>query len=142
MNRMKSKQVIAIAMLLMGMVLPAAGARFEAELVFDLEFIANPLVSPDGTKVLYERRAFDIMSDRSVASLWLYDLDREMHEPVIADGTGFGSVAWANASDRIAFSVRGEARQEIRVLTLDRRLVATIAKLDRPAGQPVGLVAG
>ena len=137
MNLMKSKQVLAIATLVMGIVLPAAGVRFQAEHVFELEFVANPLISPDGTKVLYERRAFDIMSDRSVASLWLHDLDRETHEPVIADGTGFGSVAWANASDRIAFSVRGEARQEVRVLTLDRRLAATIAKLDRPASQLV-----
>ncbi|MGA0169505.1 MAG: hypothetical protein ACO3JV_07510, partial [Pseudomonadales bacterium] len=61
MNLVKFKQGIAIVTLVMGMVLPAAGARFQAEHVFELEFVANPLISPDGTKVLYERRAFDIM---------------------------------------------------------------------------------
>ena len=58
-------------------------ALFEPSTVFDLEAIANPQISPDGTKVLYERRGFDIMTDRATKALWLYDLTAEVHEPVL-----------------------------------------------------------
>ena len=64
----------------------ASPQLFEPSTVFDLEAIANPKISPDGTKVLYERRGFDIMTDRATKALWLYDLKAEVHEPVLAGG--------------------------------------------------------
>jgi acylaminoacyl-peptidase len=42
--------------------------------IFDLEFASYPQVSPDGRKILYMRRSFDVMRDATRVSLWLFDL--------------------------------------------------------------------
>ena len=91
------RRVIKITLLASCWLIRAALASpqlFEPSTVFDLEAIANPQISPDGTKVLYERRGFDIMTDRATKALWLYDLTAEVHEPVLGGGASFGSVAW------------------------------------------------
>ena len=94
----------------------ASPQLFEPSTVFDLEAIANPQISPDGTKVLYERRGFDIMTDRATKTLWLYDLTAEVHEPVLAGDLSFGSMAWSSQSDYVAVAVRGESRSMINVV--------------------------
>src|SRR5689334_9521575 len=43
--------------------------------VFKLEWADHPLLSPDGRRVAYERKRFDIMKDRRRSSLWLIDTE-------------------------------------------------------------------
>ena len=118
----------------------AAPQLFEPSTVFDLEAIANPQISPDGTKVLYERRGFDIMTDRATKALWLYDLRAEVHEPVLGGGASFGSVAWSSQSDYVAVAVRGESRSMINVVRLEGRLTATVASMASMPSMPSQLV--
>ena len=113
----------------------AAPQLFKPSTVFDLEVIANPQISPDGTKVLYERRGFDIMTDRATKALWLYDLTTEVHEPVLAGGASFGSVAWSSQSDYVAVAVRGTSRSMINVVRLEGRLTATVATVSSMPSQ-------
>ena len=39
--------------------------------VFQLEYTADPQISPDGDYVVYRRTGFDIMKDKSKGNLWI-----------------------------------------------------------------------
>ena len=44
----------------------ASTEHFEAMDVFDLEYVSDPQVAPDGKTVIYVRRSFDVMNDSKV----------------------------------------------------------------------------
>ncbi len=47
--------------------------------VFELEWVTNPQISPDGKWIVYERRGMDIMKDRRQSRLWMMDSNGQNH---------------------------------------------------------------
>ena len=43
--------------------------------VFDLEYVSNPQISPDGNTVLYQRNYKDIMTDNNYSNIWIINFD-------------------------------------------------------------------
>ena len=39
--------------------------------IFDLEVADDPRISPDGSRIVYIRRGFDIMTDGGRSALWM-----------------------------------------------------------------------
>ena len=62
----------------------------------------GPLISPDGSQVLYARRHIDRMSDRWVSELWLVNSDGSRKRR-LTDG---GGATWSPDGARIALLVR------------------------------------
>ena len=58
---------------------------FDGMDVFDLEWVSDPQVSPDGNSVVYVRRSNDIMSDRTRSQLWRIDADGQNHRPLLSE---------------------------------------------------------
>ena len=50
-----------------------ASNLFEPINVFDLEYAADPQISPDGSTVIYVRNFKDIMTDKNRSNLWMID---------------------------------------------------------------------
>ena len=44
---------------------------FRSKDVFDLEYSADPRMSPDASQVVYVRNFFDVMKDRQRSNLWI-----------------------------------------------------------------------
>ena len=44
--------------------------KFEPIDVFDLEFVSDPQISPDGQHIIYVRNFKDIMTDKNLSNLW------------------------------------------------------------------------
>ncbi len=103
--------------------------RFEPMDVFDLEYANYPQVSPDGAKVLYIRRSFNVMRDASRASLWLVDLTTDQHTPLIADFGSYGWPTWSHQSSHVAYTTASRGRHQIRVLDLKNGRSALIVDL-------------
>ena len=58
---------------------PATGPShgFTARDIFDLQWVEDPRVRPDGHAVAYVRMSYDIMTDHARSTLWLADLRSE-----------------------------------------------------------------
>ena len=39
--------------------------------VYDLQYVSDPQISPDGVRVVYRRMGFDIMEDKATGNLWM-----------------------------------------------------------------------
>ena len=108
--------------------------RFEPMDVFDLEYANYPQVSPDGTRVLYIRRSFDVMRDASRASLWLVDLKTDEHKPLLADFGSYGWPTWNNKGTKVAYTTANRRRHQIRMLDLEYGRSALIVDLPTAPG--------
>ena len=48
-----------------------SGTAFSARDVFDLEWVTDPQISPDGKRVVFGRTGYDIMKDGRRTALWI-----------------------------------------------------------------------
>ena len=105
----------------------AAQGPFEPMDVFELEYAADPRISPDGSQVVYVRTSMDIMRDAKKSELWIMNADGSDHRRV---GVG-GSPRWSPDGSRIAYTDDGQ----IHVRWMDTGEEATLTQLlESPRG--------
>lgn len=81
--------------------------------VFELEYAGDPQISPDGNQVLYRRAGFDIMKDRSVASLWIIDVNNpQEHRKLVKGKENESQGRWSPQGDKIAYVSKPKAKKK------------------------------
>jgi dipeptidyl aminopeptidase/acylaminoacyl peptidase len=78
---------------------------FKALDVFDLQWVADPEISPDGRNIAYVRMAYDIKTDRQRGSIWLVGVDGKNERPLSGAAVS-GAPRWSPDGSRIAFLAR------------------------------------
>jgi dipeptidyl aminopeptidase/acylaminoacyl peptidase len=125
--------VSTVALLLVTVALPAGAQQelpsFSAEDVFELEYASDPRISPDGERIVYERRGNDIMTDRTRSNLWIVDVDGGDHRPVVSGAVHATSPRWSFDGDRIAWLQSTDTGTDIMVRWMDNGETARIASL-------------
>ncbi len=89
--------------------------------VFELEFGADPQISPDANRVVYARTSMDIMRDRRRSEMWIVNSDGTGHRRL---GQG-GGYRWSHDGTRLAFVADGQ----IRVRWMDNGEETTLTQL-------------
>jgi dipeptidyl aminopeptidase/acylaminoacyl peptidase len=102
--------------------------------VFQMEVAADPRISPNGKRIVYERRAFDIRTDATRTSLWILETDGSDHRPLVADGGSYSSPRWSRDGNRIAFYGEVNGSRQILVRWLDTGQTAVLTNLEHAPG--------
>lgn len=63
--------------------------------VFDLEYISDPQISPDGQHIVYVRNFKDIMTDRNHSNLWIINFDGTNNHPLTTGNQNDFSPRWS-----------------------------------------------
>ena len=103
--------------------------RFKAEDVFELEYASDPRIAPDGSKIVYERRSNDIMTDSTRSNLWVIEPDGSGHRPLVSGTRSASSPRWSTDSGRIAYIQATDSGQGLYVRWMDTGLTALISNL-------------
>jgi dipeptidyl aminopeptidase/acylaminoacyl peptidase len=75
-------------------------ARLTLERYLDLESVSNPVISPDGRRVVYNRTFIDKMTDSRKTALWIVNADGTQNRTL----TQGRDAVWSPSGDRIAFT--------------------------------------
>ncbi|NNE69184.1 MAG: S9 family peptidase, partial [Rhodothermales bacterium] len=129
---------LVLALALTGLTLSATAQTpevFSPRDVFELERANDPRISPDGSRVVYVRTGFDVVSDGSRTALWIINADGTGHRP-ITDGTfGVSQPRWSPSGDRLAYVAAKDGRSQVFVRWMDTGDVAELTDLERgPSG--------
>ena len=122
------KALLISAILLTGLALAQEESRptFDGIDVFDLEWVSDPQVSPDGNSVVYVRRSNDIMSDRTRAQLWRIDADGQHHRPLLSSTENAASPRWSPDGKQLAFVSSSTGSSQIHLRWMDNGDVAVV----------------
>ena len=112
----------------------APGTRFEPGDVFQLEWVGDPQISPDGSRIVYVRNFNDIMSDRTRSNLWIVDFDGSNHRPLTSGNSNYGSPRWSPDGTRLAYVSAQDGSAQIYVRWMDTGETAKITNLTESPG--------
>ncbi len=118
-------------------------AVFEPADVFQLEFAADPQISPDGKTIVYARRGFDIQKDRTLSELWTISTEKDSnerfdHRPLGAVGTSHASPRWSADGRELVYLARDEGTggTQIHRMWLDTGQSAVLTRLEHSPSAP------
>jgi dipeptidyl aminopeptidase/acylaminoacyl peptidase len=138
----KSLSPAFAALLLATVAVPALAASptgptrsFTGADIFDLEVASDPQISPDGTQIVYARKANDIMTDRSRTTLWLVDVRSGVQTPLVSGTGSHMSPRWSPDGKRLAYVSTSEgANPQLFVRWMSNGATARVTGLPESPG--------
>lgn len=104
--------------------------------IFHLQYDANPQISPDGSKIVYERHFADVFADRWRSNLWVVNFDGSEDRPLTTGNFSDESPRWSPDGTRIAYISDRDGHPQIYVRWMDSGQTAKITNLPHP---PAGI---
>jgi dipeptidyl aminopeptidase/acylaminoacyl peptidase len=97
--------------------------------VFHMQYDANPQISPDGTKIVYERHFGDIFADRWRSNLWIVNFDGSGDSPLTTGNYSDQSPRWSPDGTRIAYISDRDGHPQVYVRWMATGQTARITNL-------------
>ena len=97
--------------------------------VFELEVADDPRISPDGDRVVYVRRGFDIMKDERRSALWVVDADGSNHRAITDRGSAVSSPRWSPDGDRLLYVASDGGKNQLFVRWMDTGQTAELTNV-------------
>ncbi|HXE61553.1 MAG TPA: S9 family peptidase [Gemmatimonadaceae bacterium] len=90
--------------------------RFTLRDIFELQWAADPQISPDGREIVYARSRYDIMKDVERSTLWMVNADGGDQRPLTSGGArNDGNAKWSPDGGRLAYVSNADGSSEIHV---------------------------
>ncbi|WP_299530287.1 S9 family peptidase [Ulvibacterium sp.] len=109
--------------------LKAQKQNFSYTDIFDLQYVSDPQISPNGEWVVYRRMDFDIMEDKVLGNLWMVRNDGSAHQKLTTREVGESNPRWSPQGDRLAFVSSTEEGSEIYVYWIASGKIAKLTQL-------------
>ncbi len=103
--------------------------------IFELEWVTDPQISPDGKTIVYIRNGMDIMKDKRIKRLWMVNVNGDDHQKLSAFDVNESSPRWSPKGDRLAFTASTENGTEVFMYWMNSGKIARISQLpESPKG--------
>ena len=102
---------------------------FQSEDIFNLEYVSEVQVSPNGKYIAYVRRSNDIMSDSSRANVWLASVDGKSNRPLLSSKKSYYSIRWSPDGTRLAYLSNEEGKPQLYVRWMDTGQTALVTNV-------------
>ena len=101
---------------------------------FQMESIANPHISPDGSTVLFSRGYPDLMRDQQQSNLWVIDVAGTRLRQLTDGAWSDSAPVWSPDGTRIAFLSTRSGSTQLHVMWVDTRETLQLTRLERAPG--------
>ena len=109
-------------------------AKFEPIDVFDLEFVSDPRVSPDGEHIIYVRNFKDIMEDANRSNLWIVKFDGSQNHPITTGKNNDRSPRWSPDGQQVAYISSKDGSSQIYLRWLSNGAESRLTNLNGSPG--------
>jgi dipeptidyl aminopeptidase/acylaminoacyl peptidase len=119
--------VLVLCMLPAAVFAQATKSPFKPLDVFDLQWVSNPEVSPDGRSIAYVHMSYDIKTDRPRGVIWLIGADGKHARP-LSSAPSSAAPRWSPDGSRIAYlATAADGSTQLFVFWLESGVTAAIS---------------
>jgi len=87
--------------------------------IFNLEYISDPQISPDGSQIIYVRNFKDVMTDRNLSNLWIANFDGSKNRPLTTGEQNDRSPRWSHDGSRIVYTSNKSGKNDLYLRWMD-----------------------
>ena len=87
--------------------------------IFQLEWISDPQISPDGQKIIYVRNYNDVMTDQAYSNLWIINFDGTDNRPLTTGNHNDLSPRWSPDGKRVLYQSNKDGSSQLYLRWLD-----------------------
>ncbi|TVZ27702.1 acylaminoacyl-peptidase [Gillisia sp. Hel_I_86] len=89
--------------------------------IFNLEYISDPQISPDGKQVVYVRNFKDVMTDKNLSNLWIVNFDGTQNRPLTTGNTLDNYPRWSPDGKKLLFKSNRDGEMRLYLMWLDSK---------------------
>jgi len=109
--------------------------RLEPMDVFNLQYAADPEISPDGGPIAYVRQFSDVMTAKHYSNLWMVSFDGADHRALTTGNYDDSSPRWSPDGTRLAYVSDRDGNPQIYVRWVSSGQTAKLTNLDYPPAE-------
>lgn len=89
--------------------------------IYDLEYVSDPQISPDGKQIIYVRNFKDIMTDKNLSNLWVVNFDGTNNRPLTTGNHRSSSPKWSSDGTKIIYKSNEDGEMKLYMMWMDTR---------------------
>ena len=109
--------------------------KFKPIDIFNLEYVSNPKISPDGKKILYVRNFKDIMTDKNYSNIWIINFDGTDNIPLTTGNQNDFDPTWSNSGDKFTYKSNSDETNQLYLYTLSQKSNQKLTNLQNSISQ-------
>lgn len=104
--------------------------------IFNMEYVSDPQISPDGSKIIYVRNFKDVMTDRNLSNLWIVNFDGSNNRPLTTGNQNDFAPKWSHDGTKIVFkSNMADEKMKLYLMWLDTKEIMALTNTPQAPGQ-------
>ncbi len=104
--------------------------------IFNMEYVSDPQISPDGSKIIYVRNFKDVMTDRNLSNLWIINFDGSNNRPLTTGNHNDFAPKWSHDGKKIVFkSNMADDKMKLYLMWLDTKETMALTNTPQSPGQ-------
>ncbi len=124
------KRIILLLLLISQSFLAQNKSNLELIDIYDLEYVSDPQISPDGKQIIYVRNFKDIMTDKNLSNLWIADFDGSRNRPLTTGNSRDFNPIWSPEGNKVLFRSNMDGEMKLYLMWMDtkQKMVLSDAK--------------
>ena len=81
--------------------------------IFNLEYVSDPQISPDGKNIVYVRNYKDVMTDRNLSNLWMVNFDGSNNRPITTGSQNDMAPLWSHDGSKLLYKSNADGKMRL-----------------------------